>query len=454
MFPIHINTHVGIVLIKLEYCIDGIYFAINIRQNCERMIVLETIIKFLNDHFMPFAGRLAEQRHLKALREGIVAVMPLLLIGSLFLIIAYPPINVLDAAIEPYRGELSKVSNATFGILALVASFSIAHSLASSYKLDSLASGIISVSAFLLSIPGAKEGGLSTEWLGSKGLFVAMILALLTVEIQRSLINKNIFIKMPDEVPPFVARSFAALLPGFVMLLLVWIINILLLRSTNLTLPEAINIVLGIPIMNLGSSLPATLIAIIVIQLLWCVGIQGADIVAVFLGPVWLSLSEQNAVAKAAGEILPNIVSNQFIYIFVFVGGAGATFALALLLLFNAKSSQLKAIGKVGFWPTLFNINEPITFGMPIIMNPVMFIPFILAPLVAAIITYIAMAMNLVARPYAIVPWTTPALISGFLATGDWKAIVLQLVNLVATGLVYYPFLKMLDRMKLEEESK
>ncbi|AYO31530.1 MAG: cellobiose system component [Thermoanaerobacteraceae bacterium] len=415
---------------------------------------MEAIIKFLNDRFMPFAGKLAEQRHLKALREGIVAVMPLLLIGSLFLIIAYPPIESLDKAIEPFRNDLLKVSRATFGIMALAASFSIAYSLAASYRLDSLASGIISISAFLLSVPAAKDGGLATEWLGSKGLFVAMVLALLAVEIQRTFMNKNFFIKMPSEVPPFVSRSFAALLPGFAMLFLVWIINILLLRITNLTLPEAINNVLGIPIMNLGSSLPATLIAIIVIQLLWCVGIQGADIVAVFLGPVWLSLSEQNAAAKAAGEILPNIISNQFIYIFVFVGGAGATFALALLLLFNVKSSQLKAIGKAGIWPTLFNVNEPITFGMPIIMNPIMFIPFILAPLVAAIITYMAMAMNIVARPYAIVPWTTPALISGFLTTGDWKAIVLQLVNLAATGIVYYPFLKVWDRMKLEEESK
>lgn len=415
---------------------------------------MEAIIKFLNDRFMPFAGKLAEQRHLKALREGIVAVMPLLLIGSLFLIIAYPPIESLDKAIEPFRNDLLKVSRATFGIMALAASFSIAYSLAASYRLDSLASGIISISAFLLSVPAAKDGGLATEWLGSKGLFVAMVLALLAVEIQRTFMNKNFFIKMPSEVPPFVSRSFAALLPGFAMLFLVWIINILLLRITNLTLPEAINNVLGIPIMNLGSSLPATLIAIIVIQLLWCVGIQGADIVAVFLGPVWLSLSEQNAAAKAAGEILPNIISNQFIYIFVFVGGAGASFALALLLLFNVKSSQLKAIGKAGIWPTLFNVNEHITFGMPIIMNPIMFIPFILAPLVAAIITYMAMAMNIVARPYAIVPWTTPALISGFLTTGDWKAIVLQLVNLAATGIVYYPFLKVWDRMKLEEESK
>jgi PTS system cellobiose-specific IIC component len=205
--------------------------------------------------------------------------------------------------------------------------------------------------------------------------------------------------------------------------------------------------------MNLGSSLPATLIAIIVIQLLWCVGIQGADIVAVFLGPVWLALSEQNAAAKAAGTALPNIISNQYIYIFVFVGGAGATFALALLLL-NTKSAQLRAIGKAGIWSTFFNVNEPITFGMPIIMNPVMFIPFILAPVVAGIITYMAMALNLVARPYAIVPWTTPVFISGFLATGDWKAILLQMVNLVATAIVYYPFLKLWDRMKLEEESQ
>lgn len=415
---------------------------------------MEAIIKFLENRFMPVAGRVAEQRHLKALREGIVAIMPLLLIGSLFLIIAYPPIQSLDEAVKPFRNDLLRVSRATFGIMALAASFSIAYSLAASYKLDGLVSGILSLSAFLLSVPPAKDGGLATEWLGSKGLFVAMVLALLAVEIQRGFMKRNIFIKMPAEVPPFVSRSFAALLPGFAILTIVWGINILLLKSVNLALPEAINKVLGVPIMNLGSSLPATLIAIIVIQLLWCVGIQGADIVAVFLGPVWLSLTEQNVAAKAAGELLPNIITNQYIYLFVFVGGAGATLSLAILLLFTAKSSQLKAIGKAGIWPSIFNVNEPITFGMPIIMNPMMFIPFILAPIAAGIITYAAMALNIVARPYAMVPWTTPAFVSGFLTTGDWKAIALQLVNLIATGIIYYPFLKLWDRMKLEEESK
>jgi PTS system cellobiose-specific IIC component len=414
---------------------------------------VKAIIKFLEERFMPFAGRLAEQRHLKALREGIVAVMPLLLIGSLFMIIAYPPVQSLDKAVEPFRNDLLKVTNVTLGIMALAASFTIAYSLARAYKVDQLASGVLSVSAFLLSIPAAEGGGLATAWFGSKGLFVAMLLALFAVEIQRFFMERDMFIKMPPEVPPFVARSFAALVPGFVILFTVWAVNTALIKSVNLALPEAINNVIGIPVMNLGSSLPATLIAIIVIQLLWCMGIQGADIVAVFLGPVWLALSEQNAAAKAAGTALPNIISNQYIYIFVFVGGAGATFALALLLL-NTKSAQLRAIGKAGIWSTFFNVNEPITFGMPIIMNPVMFIPFILAPVVAGIITYMAMALNLVARPYAIVPWTTPVFISGFLATGDWKAILLQMVNLVATAIVYYPFLKLWDRMKLEEESQ
>ncbi|KUK34462.1 MAG: Phosphotransferase system cellobiose-specific component IIC [Caldanaerobacter subterraneus] len=125
-----------------------------------------------------------------------------------------------------------------------------------------------------------------------------------------------------------------------------------------------------------------------------------------------------------------------------------------MLLIFATKSAQLKAVGKAAIWPGIFNINEPITFGMPIVMNPVMIIPFILAPIAAGLITYFAMALNLVARPYALIPWTTPVLISGFLTTGDWKAIILQIINFLVAGAIYYPFLKLWDNKKYEEEQQ
>ena len=416
---------------------------------------MDALINFLDRYFMPVAGRIAEQRHLKAIRDGIVATMPLLLIGSFFLIIAFPPIPALDALVKPYVNDLLKIVNATFGIIAMVASFTIAYSLAGSYKLDALAAGVLSLSTFMLSVPLTKDGNIPLNWMGSQGLFVAIIMAVFTVEIQRKFVEKNLIIRMPEGVPPSVARSFAALIPGFVILLVVWIVNLILIKTVNLSIPEFINKLIAIPLMNLGSTLPAIILAVLIAQLLWSVGIHGQAIVEGIMGPIWITFAQQNAAAKAAGEaILPHIATLQFFQIFVQIGGTGTTLALALLLVFAAKSKQLRAVGRAAIGPGIFNINEPITFGMPIVMNPVMIIPFILAPISVVLITYFAMTLNLVARPYALIPWTTPVLFSGFLTTGDWKAIILQIINFAVAGAIYYPFLKLWDRKKLEEEKE
>ncbi|MBE3592270.1 MAG: PTS sugar transporter subunit IIC [Thermoanaerobacter sp.] len=416
---------------------------------------MDALINFLERYFMPVAGRIAEQRHLKSIRDGIVATMPLLLIGSFFLIIAFPPVPALEALVKPYVNDLLKIVNATFDIIAMVASFSIAYSLAGSYKLDGLAAGVLSLSTFMLSVPLTKDGNIPLQWMGSQGLFVAMIIAIFAVEVQRKFVEKNLIIRMPEGVPPSVGRAFASLIPGAFIITSVWIIHMILIKTINLTIPEAINKLIAIPLMKLGSTLPAVILAILAIQLLWSVGIHGAALVGGILGPIWITFTQQNAAAKMAGEqILPNIVTQQFFDIFIYIGGSGTTLALAILLVFATKSAQLKAVGKAAIWPGIFNINEPITFGMPIVMNPVMIIPFILAPIAAGLITYFAMALNLVARPYALIPWTTPVLISGFLTTGDWKAIILQIINFVVAGAIYYPFLKLWDNKKYEEEQQ
>ncbi|VBB06988.1 phosphotransferase system eiic [Lucifera butyrica] len=413
---------------------------------------MEGLIRFLEKYFMPVAGRIAEQRHLRALRDGIVATIPLILIGSAFLVIAFPPVAFLAAMVKPYVGNLLMVVNATFGIMALVAAFSIAFSLAGSYKLDTLSAGVLSVSAFILAMPFTKDGNIASAWMGSKGLFVAMLIGVFVVEVQRYMTKRNLVIKMPEGVPSSVARSFAALFPGFIILTLVWVVNVILLSTVGLPIPEVINTIITNPLLHLGGTLGAILIAELVVQLLWSVGIHGAALVGGIMSPIWLAFTQQNAIAKAAGQVIPNIISQQFVDVFVLIGGSGTTLALAVLLFTRVKSKQLKALGKTAIWPGLFNINEPITFGMPIVMNPVMIIPWVLAPLTVAVITYVTMAAGLVGKPYALLPWTTPVFFSGFLATGDWKAVLLQLVNFIVAGAIYYPFLRVWDKAKLAEE--
>ncbi len=413
---------------------------------------MEKFIKWLEEYYAPVAARIGEQRHLKAIRDGIVSLIPLLLMGSLFLIIAFPPIPALAKMVEPYVASLCSVNNATMGLMGLMASFSIAYSLASSYKMDPLGNGLISVATFMLATPFTKDGNITAGWMGSKGLFVAMIISIFAVEVQRFMIRKNLVIRMPEGVPPAVARSFMSLIPGFITITVVWFINsVLSLSATNVQ--DIIYKILAAPLLSLGGSLPAFLLAIFFAQLLWCIGIHGAALVGGVMSPVYLTLAQQNAAAKAAGLPIPNIVCQQLWDVYGNIGGSGATFALVLMLLFAARSTQLKALGKSGIGPAFFAINEPILFGMPIVMNPVLMIPFIFAPLVSITIAYFAMDAGLVDKMFAMAPWTTPPIINAFLDSGDMRSAILQLFCFGVTGIIYYPFFKMWDDAKAKEEA-
>jgi PTS system cellobiose-specific IIC component len=424
-------------------------------MNKKECYLLERVIQFLERHLLPVVRIIAEQRHLQALRDGIVSTVPLLLIGSSFLICAFPPIPYLARLVDPYVSALLAAVNATFGIMGLVASFSIAYALAASYAIDALSSGLLSVSAFILASPFTKEGHIDSGLMGSKGLFVAMIIGLLVVEVQRFMIKKNIIIKMPEGVPLSVGRSFAVLLPGVVILVSIFIINVMLAKIGEGSIPEVINRVVTAPLLHLGGTLPAVLIAVFAIQLLWCFGIHGQALVGTgVMAPIWLAFTQQNAVAKMAGEAVPNIICQQFIDVFILIGGSGTTLALAVLLFTTVKSNQLKALGRTSLLPGIFNINEPIIFGMPIVMNPIMIIPFIVAPLLCIITTFLFMTSGFVDKPYALAPWTTPAFVSGFLVTGDWKGTALQVLNFIISGIIYYPFLKIWDENKVKEEQE
>ncbi|MED4751643.1 PTS cellobiose transporter subunit IIC [Brevibacillus choshinensis] len=431
-------------------------------------------ISFLENRVMPVAGRIAEQKHLQAIRDGIILTMPLLIIGSLFLIIGFIPIPGYSDFMSGIFGDkwLTKLLypvNATFDIMALIVSFGVAYRLAEKYKVDPLSAGAISVASFLLATPyttmftpeGASTavevgGVIPVTLMGSKGLFVAMILALLSTEIYRKIIQKKIVITMPDGVPPAVARSFVALIPASVVLLVVWLLRILIENTSFQSIHNIVSDLLVVPLNALGSSMFGAIIAVLLVQLLWSLGLHGAAIVGGVMDPIWLSLMDQNRAvfqADPTGE-LPNVITKQFFDLWIYAGGSGATLALVILMILRARSEQMKNIGRLSIGPGLFNINEPVTFGMPIVMNPLLIIPFILAPIVLVIVSYLAMELGWVARPSGVaVPWTTPLIISGYLATGGKiSGSVLQVVNFVISLLIYYPFFRLWDKQKLAEE--
>lgn len=427
---------------------------------------------FLERYVMPVAGRVAEQRHLQAVRDGIILTMPFLIIGSFFLIISALPIPGYDDFMTNLFGAgwqkaLGYPVSATFNIMSLIAVFGIAYRLAEQYKVDALASGALSLVSFLLATPFqvshiveatkesiVVEGVIPAALTGSQGLFVAMILAILSTEIYRVIIQKNIVIKMPETVPPAVSRSFVALIPGFVVITVVWIIRLILEHTSFGSIHNIVGQLLQAPLSTLGASIFGAVIAIILVQVLWSCGIHGAAIVGGVMDPIWLSLMDQNRVAFQAGQEVPNTITKQFFDLWIYMGGSGATLALVLAMLLFARSQQLKSLGRLSIGPGIFNINEMVTFGMPIVLNPLLLIPFILVPLVLTIVTYFAMEWGFVARPSgAAVPWTTPILFSGYLATGGKiSGVVMQLVNFCLAFFIYFPFLKMWDKQKVAEE--
>ncbi|MDP9741535.1 UNVERIFIED_ORG: PTS system cellobiose-specific IIC component [Bacillus sp. B2I3] len=431
---------------------------------------MSKINSVLERYIMPFAGRVAEQRHLQALRDGMVLTMPLIIIGSLFLILANLPFQAYTdfladhpqlrtSILYPYRG--------TFEIMALVATFGIAYRLAESYKVDPLASGAVSLAAFFVGTPFVSytigqnpdgtniiETAYQTGMFTSKGLFVGMVIAILATEIYRIIIQKDIVIKLPETVPPAVARSFSALIPGFAAIMAVWILRLLVENIGDFgNLHNVITLLLQQPLTQIGTSLVGTLITFLIITLMWSTGLHGATIVGSVMTPVWLTLSNENAASLAAGEPVKHIVTNEFNDI-ILIGGSGTTLALVLTMVLLARSQQLKQLGRLSIGPGVFNINEPIIFGMPIVLNPIMIIPFILTPAISVIITYLSMDMGLVAKPIGIVtPFTMPPIIGGYLITGSISGSILQLVIIAVSFFIYFPFFKIWDNQKLKEEN-
>lgn len=318
----------------------------------------------------------------------------------------------------------------------------------------------MAIASFLILTPQTVEkvtGAIPTSSLGAQGLFLGIFTAIISAELYRFFVNKNWVIKMPAGVPEAVSRSFSSLIPIGLTLTVFLLVRILFSYTPYETVQNFIYTVIQQPLTKLGSGLGATIVAVILIQIFWFFGLHGQIIVNTVFDPIWYALNDENFQAFQAGRELPNVITKQFIDTFlVGMGGSGMTLAVVILIFLIGRSRQVKELGKLGGPPGIFNVNEPITFGLPIILNPLALIPWILAPVVVTVITYFAMASGLVPKPAGIiVPWTTPIGISGFLATGNaWQGAVLQIFNLLVVMAIWWPFLKIIDKSYYEKEKK
>lgn len=422
---------------------------------------MDRFMRFLEIKVAPFGVKVGKQRHLKALREGVMLAMPLIMIGSIFVLISSFPIPSWTVWLAEH-GNLdvlfNKAVNSTFGLAALLTTFGIAYRLSESYEVDGLSAGAISIASFLLVTPnlvGETGGvGIPYSYMGGKGLFSAIVVAMIVGEIYRLFIQKNFTIKMPGNVPEVVGKSFAALVPGTVIIILFMVVTKVLEMTGIGSLHDLLAVILGKPLGLIGGTLGGTFVAVLLNSIFWFCGVNGGQVVGSVMNPVWLAAADVNRLAVQAGEVLPNIITAPFIDLFVYIGGGGATVGLALCLMFCSKSKEYKTLGKISGIPALFNINTAILFSFPTVLNPVMLVPFILAPVCNAVITYFSMKMGLVALTTGVaLPWTTPPIIGGFLATGGHiSGAVLQIVLVAVSFCIYYPFFKAADRQNIDNE--
>lgn len=419
-------------------------------------------IAFMEKHFIPYAAKIGGQRHLVAVRDGFIATMPLMILGSFAVLINNLPIPGYLDFMNNIFGEGKwqnfggNIWNGTFAILALLIAFTVAYNLAKSYDKDALSSGVISVATFFTigAIAPDDKGIPGVAGLGSVGLFLALIVAILSTEIFTRLSgNPKLIIKMPDGVPPAVSRSFAALFPSMITVSIFALITALFQAFGITNLVNEFYKLIQEPFMGLANSWGVALLLAFISAFLWFFGLHGANIIDPFMQTINAPAITANQEALKAGKELPYIVNKPFFDSFVNMGGTGATIGLIIAIFIVArKHKAYMTVSKLSAAPGVFNINEPMMFGLPIVLNPIMFIPYILTPMVLVTIAYFATKFGLVPAATIITPWTMPPVIGGALATQSVAGGILAAVNLIIAVLIYLPFAKMAQIQELRRE--
>jgi PTS system, lactose/cellobiose family IIC component len=439
--------------------------------------------EFFQLKLLPVMSKIAEQKHLRAVRNGIVATIPIVLVGSFFMVLLNIPldplginwqVDVLDAINPNLRVHILMGFRLTVGLMALYSAFGIGVALGKEYDLDPTTSGVAGTLGFLFSIIPATVSGdmvtamtdagltaigggqyLAVATLGSSSLFGAIIYSLFSVEVVRIFKKHNITISMPESVPTAVANSFAAMFSLGFVIIFVWVLRHIIGFDLNNVVTIALR---PLSTFLVGDNIFGVILIVLLVTIFWSFGLHGVSLVGTIVRPFWEQAITTNMevfseTGSAAVSSLPHMFPEQFLQWFVWIGGSGATLGLTILLLFCAKSKFLKEMGKISIVPSIFNINEPVIFGLPIVMNPVLIIPFILAPVIMTIVAGLATMFGMVNGMVFRAPWTLPGPLGAWMAANwDFRAMILGIVCIIISIVVYYPFFKMYDNQLLTEE--
>ncbi|MGC6770352.1 PTS sugar transporter subunit IIC [Enterococcus sp. LJL51] len=428
---------------------------------------MEKLTGWVEATLVPKVSKITNLRYFQALRNGFFAIMPLTIIGSIFMLITDFPVSGYEEFMAGIFGTgwmdfISPAYRATFNMMGIIFAGTMSYKLAESYDMDRLTSLVLGLVAYVVVLPKTvvAESGevvgrvLSFNWLGTQGVITAIIMSILSVEITRFCVKKNLIIRMPESVPTMVSQAFSALLPGIFVVGVSLIINgvgVVLADS----FPELIYAVIQAPLQGLVGTPFAIIVVAGLNGLLWWFGIH-PTVINSMLYPILYANADKNQALAELGKLTAengNFGTVQMLDQFATIGGAGCTIGLAIAMAIVGRSSRMKAMSKISFVPAFFNINEPLIFGLPVIFNPLILIPITIAPIVSVLIALVSMKIGFMPMFTNIqAPWATPFIFSGFLV-GQWQGAVTQIVSVVACVAIFYPFVKALDNQYKKEEA-
>ncbi len=442
---------------------------------------MSTMIASLEKAILPIAVKLGKQPHVNAIKNGFIKLMPLTLAGAMFVLINNVFLSFgegsffysmgvrLDpatiATLDGFKSIGGSVYNGTLGIMSLMAPFFIGHAMAEERKVDPLSAGLLSVAAFMTVTPFSvgEAYAVGANWLGGANIISGMIIGLVSAEMFAFVIRRNWVIRLPDSVPTSVARSFSALIPGFIILSIMGIVAYLL-QTEGTNFHQVIMDTISTPLSNMGGLVGW--VYVLFSPLLWFFGVHGSLALSALENGILVPFTLENVAlytqygsvdaAIAAGKTF-HVWTKPMLDSYIFLGGTGATLGLILAVFMVSRRDDYRQVAKLGMPAGIFQINEPILFGLPVIMNPVLLIPFVMVQPVLATITLFAYNTGFIPPITNMAPWTMPAGLGAFFNTnGSIAAALLAIFNLGIATLMYVPFVLIANKAQavIEEEQE
>ena len=430
---------------------------------------------WMEEKFVPVAAKIGSQNHLVAIRDAFISIMPITMAGSIAVLLnaivrdlpAKFELNGITEAFQWLIGINGNVWWGTLATLSMVFAFAIGYQLSKAYDTNPLAGGLISFASFIIATPQSTVvaledgttigawGNLAVGYLDAKGLFTALIVGFIATIIYAKMMKKNITIKLPEQVPPAVSKAFAAIIPGVTAMYAIGLITWALDKFAGTSLYALILEYVQMPFLSMSQGLGSVIIITACVSIFWFFGLHGSNVLAPVLDGIYkTALAENTNIYNATQSIseLKYIWTRGSFDAYAWMGGAGCTIALIIAIFIFSKREETRAVAKLSAPMGLFNINEPVVFGLPIVLNPVYLIPWVLVPTVLVIIAYVATSIGLVPPVFLEVPWVMPPVLYAWFATGfSFSAALLALFNLAVGIAIWSVFVIIANRVEIKE---